>query len=376
MDTNDQGLFGYVSGATIKNVGLIGVDISGRDEIGGLAGEVRGNSRISYAHVTGNISGRDETGGLVGRADDSHISRSHATADVSGARGNTGGLIGGLYNNSTVSDSYAGGSVSSPGNTGGLVGRLVSSNRSLSRNYATGSVSGSGSGTRGGLVGSGDGSCTNSYWDTQTTGINSSACGTGQTTEQLQFPVTNTGIYASWSTLNWFFGTASQYPALHPAKVTIVPSNATVRADTAITIALGTPIREADNGILENADITPDLIALTESNNSAIAYEGSINEQTITLRPTALLSEGDYIVTLLGNKVKTIGGDTLKGDISANFTVDATPPQIISAKTNLAGDSVFIKMSEEVRNVDVAATDFSLSGASANPVISSLDDNG
>ena len=108
---------------------------------------------------------------------------------------------------------------------GGLTGQ-IQRDFSIVASYATGAVSASGGGTNlGGLVGNlsgGGASVTNSYWDTSTSG-QTSAAGLGKTTSELQSPMGYAGIYAGWN-LNldgeegndspWYFGTASQYPAL------------------------------------------------------------------------------------------------------------------------------------------------------------------
>ena len=102
----------------------------------------------------------------------------------------------------TILQAYATGPVT--GNANSTVGGLVAINTgSIDQTYATGQLTGGG--TVGGLVAAnssapfpalsghpdlgplvtGAGTTTNSYWDTQTTGVSSSAGGTGQTTAQL-----------------------------------------------------------------------------------------------------------------------------------------------------------------------------------------------
>lgn len=49
---------------SIKNVGLLDVNISGEEDVGGLVGDNNGN--IKNSHSTGEVSGEDDTGGLVG----------------------------------------------------------------------------------------------------------------------------------------------------------------------------------------------------------------------------------------------------------------------------------------------------------------------
>ena len=67
-----------------------------------------------------------------------------------------------------------------------------------------------------------------SYWDKQTSGRTSrqtaSAGGKGKTTVELQEPTAATGIYSSWSTDVWDFGTTKQYPALKYRDGTVMPN--------------------------------------------------------------------------------------------------------------------------------------------------------
>ena len=69
--------------------------------------------------------------------------------------------------------------------------------------------------TSGGLIGdTSGGDVTNSYWNTETSGLMRSADGSGQTTEQLQTPTGNSGIYQNWATEVWDFGSRNDYPQL------------------------------------------------------------------------------------------------------------------------------------------------------------------
>ncbi len=55
--TNDVGLFGETSGATIENVGLVNANITGQNHVGGLLGLmlIQAPSTIHMPH--GNVSG-------------------------------------------------------------------------------------------------------------------------------------------------------------------------------------------------------------------------------------------------------------------------------------------------------------------------------
>ena len=66
------GLFGYVGGgAEIKNVNLVGANVSGVKRVGALIGQIKGNAKVSNCTVdsTSRVTGSDSnTGGLIGEA--------------------------------------------------------------------------------------------------------------------------------------------------------------------------------------------------------------------------------------------------------------------------------------------------------------------
>ena len=202
------GLFGAIGRrGRVNGVGLeqVSVSSSAAPIAGGLAGSNVGVITASYA--TGTLSSNASSGG----------------------NSLTGGLVG--YNGiaGTVRASFADVAVSNrhSARRSAIAGGLVGLNEgSIQASYATGAVSvhGTTRGTRaGGLVGSQlrNGRVTNSYWDTTTSGLTSSAGGTGQTSSALKTPTGYTGIYANWN-LNldgaaggdkpWYFGAANQYP--------------------------------------------------------------------------------------------------------------------------------------------------------------------
>ncbi|MEA1973519.1 MAG: GLUG motif-containing protein, partial [Candidatus Cloacimonadota bacterium] len=168
---NCIGLFGYTSGATITNLGVMDADITGWRYVGGLVG-YNDESSVSNSYSTGSVSGSSYIGGLVGTNYISTINSSYSTSSVTGSSHNVGGLVG--YNYGDISNSYNTGSVTCPTSVGGLVGSNSSSS-SISNSYSTGSVSGSS--YIGGLVGSYS-SCSptnnisNSYYDYETVTIN------------------------------------------------------------------------------------------------------------------------------------------------------------------------------------------------------------
>src|SRR6185312_10985401 len=109
-------------------------------------------------------------GGLAGRNTGS-LSQVYASGQVNGGSGDSfGGLVG--FNDGTVTQAYAVGAVSGADAAGGLVG----SNRgTIGDTWSSGHVASVT--TTGGLVGSngGAGTVSDSYWDTQTSGLLTSA---------------------------------------------------------------------------------------------------------------------------------------------------------------------------------------------------------
>lgn len=222
-------------------------NVSGDAVIGGLVGESRRTSRLSNCCSTGHVSGRNIIGGLVGSTSkECHIDTCYATGSIS-AEENAGGLVGlnegdisacyatglvladancagGLvgFNGGTirmscahgfvtandrigglvgfnfkedmflnydpvVTDSYARGSVSGQDLVGGLIGH--NQGGTALRCYSTGRVKGTtGDSWMGGLVSANSkgGLVENSFWDTETSGVNHSEGGMGKSTAEMQ----------------------------------------------------------------------------------------------------------------------------------------------------------------------------------------------
>jgi len=191
-----QGLFGHIGeGATLENIRLIDVSVSGRSYVGGLVGlNYQGTVQNSYAtgsvtasnnyagglvgnnfggtvhnsYASGSVSGSSSVGGLVGH-NFGTVQNSYASGSVNGSNNNVGGLVG--SNSGTVQNSYASGSVNGNNQVGGLVGG--GSYDTVHNSYATGSVNGNNQ--VGGLVGSNfGGTVHNSYATGSVTGSGTS----------------------------------------------------------------------------------------------------------------------------------------------------------------------------------------------------------
>ncbi len=265
---NYASLFGYATGA-VRDIGIVGGAVTtSTNNVGGLVSYLNGGT-IANAYVTGTVRGLDFVGGLVGWANGT-ITNVYAASAVSGSS-IVGGLVGSEAGG-TIKNAYATGAVSGGSNVGGIAGQQTGG--TINNVYATGAVSGtgiyvgslvgiqasgtiniayatgkvSGSSPVGGLVGSVQGTITNSYWDTLTSGISTgvgSGSGTGVTgltTAQLQ-----DGSSASLGSA--FTVTSSLYPYLtsfFPNGIQVV--SGTVYSDAGSTAKSGVTVNVMANG--------------------------------------------------------------------------------------------------------------------------------
>jgi hypothetical protein len=175
--TDKVGLFGVVSGAEIKRLGITSAQITGKNYVGAVAGisSLGDSTTISNCYISGTVTGSTYVGGLTGLNQfPAALENCGSTATVTGNQ-NVGGLAG--YNSSTINDCYATGLVTAHLGGGGLVGGVPPS-------------------------------VTNSFWDTQTSGQANSLCGTGKTTSEMKNMATFTSTATSGLTTAWdFIGT-------------------------------------------------------------------------------------------------------------------------------------------------------------------------
>ena len=162
---NNQGLFGYTSGASIQNLGVINATIIGLENVGALIGSAWDNSNIIKCYTSGSVKGYNRVGGLIGYIREAMVKNDYSICSVDGG----GGLIGYLQM-STLANCYSMGSVSG---------------------YNNGFISGYSSYLS---------SVTNSFWDTQSSGVSTSAAGVGKTTAEMKTEATFTG--SEWDFVN------------------------------------------------------------------------------------------------------------------------------------------------------------------------------
>ena len=252
----ELGLFGAVgSGGVISGVRMTGgatnagIDVTRSSladlEAGLLAGVNRGTITASSASGVVDITEPSpNVGGLVGANNANNgqgiINASYAAVAVTGAgaQARVGGLVG--SNLGAINASYATGAVTADGSAaqgGGLVGGNGSGS-TISACYSTGTVTGANNATVNGLVGvnSNPTGISDSYWDSDTTGITGTGPGAAKTTAALtgatDYPTASTATFYNWN-LNldgvaggddpWDFGTGGadgDYPLISYASLT------------------------------------------------------------------------------------------------------------------------------------------------------------
>lgn len=133
------GLAGYTFASFVDQASFEG-SVIGVDYIGGLIGEQQ-NSAIRYSLSKVIVEGNTGVGGLVGSSRSSSIFQSHSESSVTGTDDSwyIGGLVGSSYSDSTINKSYATGVVEGTGYVGGLVGENGYS--TITDSYAWGDVS-------------------------------------------------------------------------------------------------------------------------------------------------------------------------------------------------------------------------------------------
>lgn len=224
-NSNNIGFFGIISKlGTVSNLSVIDCEISGRYVTGGICSYNYGTissscitgAVLGTSFYTGGLAGINDSGtiklscssgsitsngmylgGLVGENANGEIFASYSSGQVTGNSSTVGGLVG--YNSSgTIESSYSSCSVSGATNyIGGLCGRNAGT---LTKSYATGTVTGTD--RIGGVCGWNTGTISSSFWDTQTSammigiGYGTMTGTTGKITAEMQ--TQETFISAGW----------------------------------------------------------------------------------------------------------------------------------------------------------------------------------
>ncbi len=298
------GLVGWNSG-TITLCYALG-PVEGFDYVGGLVG-YGGSGAITRSFAAGAVtSSVDDAGGLIGYGGNT-VTECYATGAVTAVLYAAGGLVGGGVN--TVTSCYATGAVSCGDEVGGLVGV----GGTLKDCYATGAVTGSGSQV-GGLAGVCN-SASASFWNTETSGISTSACGTGVTTSAMMTQATFMGV--GWDfTLTWGMLENYSYPYLRGLFEKVVPNT------------VGNPRENAVDAITA-ADLI--LGRITESYSPSVPADHVISQSPVA-EAIANMKTPVHLVISLGSGEGEMEGETEVG-VCPDTTVFGQEP----APTTTAG---------------------------------------
>ena len=329
---------GHLEAGLIANSYAAAV-VEGTNNVGGLAGSIGivggGNPKIVNSYATGNVSAQHTVGGFAGLHVNGQISNSYATADVivvasddgQNNNGAVGGFVGQKSAAAEISNSYAAGNLlgNSADATGGFVGRLFGSD-TLRHSYSIGRVASSGSGNVGGFAGQGPGTALSSYWNSQTSTLDTSAAGSGQTTAELQEPTEANGIYADWSAENWDFGTDTQYPILKYTQSTITNITGALRAcdGDGLPNCGDTISPQIHNGLknLRLADANILFPPFTAKHRDLTGnYSGSVAANPIRLIPTAMQDNTTINIYIGTIAATTPSQSVVSGEPSAPITL-------------------------------------------------------
>ena len=165
------GLIGVNKGA-VKNVGVTDIQVTGRNDVGGLVGKNQG--LLEGVYSTGEVRGQSKVGGLIGN-NEQILQAVYSKAKVNG-QDQVGGLIG--LNNADIQDVYSTGNVSGQSQIGGLIGQQ-GINSTVKNAFTMGRVEGVTQ--TGAVVGHNAGTVTTTYWDKE-----QNTAGIGQGTDETK----------------------------------------------------------------------------------------------------------------------------------------------------------------------------------------------
>ena len=181
---NVGGIAGYVYNAGIIDCSFSGTIRGVDNSVGGIVGWATMSSVISQCSSTGTVTGHQRIGGIAGYANgNSVITKCHGDAAVSGYM-NIGGVVGTLSASSMLGCFFLG-SVSADDRAGGLVG--YSAFGRMQGGYTISSVTNTGAGTEfGGAVGSVySGTYESIFYSYEDSGVDGPA-GIGRTPSEMQ----------------------------------------------------------------------------------------------------------------------------------------------------------------------------------------------
>jgi hypothetical protein len=132
-----QSFFGFITGATIKNLGVEGVDVSGYQCVGGVVGIIKDGSIVSGCYSTGATSGDSGVGGVAGNIERSLVTGCYSTVDATG-RSYVAGVVGYISFGGEVANCYSRGTTNGRRYVGGVTGYTIEGG--VANCYSTGAI--------------------------------------------------------------------------------------------------------------------------------------------------------------------------------------------------------------------------------------------
>lgn len=150
-----NGLFGFVNGATIKNLKVEGTISGTSANVGGIVGKTQGKVTITNCSFTGSVStsklgSSNAAGGIVGRVNAGTLKvencANHAT--VTAEKASAAGIIGyGGSNKVTITNCYNDGAISGQWYPSGICAQNTKNTSTIQECFNSGSISNTNSGT-------------------------------------------------------------------------------------------------------------------------------------------------------------------------------------------------------------------------------------
>ena len=116
------GLFGALLEGTIKNLAVVGADVTGREYVGCVVGYISNGGTVTNCYSTGTVAGRNYVGGIAGgNGVNSTLTNCYSACDVDGYYA-VGGITGKDSDTGRTSNCYSTGSVTGDDSVGGIAG--------------------------------------------------------------------------------------------------------------------------------------------------------------------------------------------------------------------------------------------------------------
>ncbi len=369
-DEDLVGLFGVVDGGgAIEYAEVLGVEVTGRDGVGGLVGGNAFGGTVTGSYSTGSVSGDMGVGGLVG-ANIGTINRSYCAATVTGTWG-VGGLVGGNAHGGSVRDCYSRSTVTGSTGLGGLVGGNLEA--FVINSYSTGGVTGAL--YVGGLVGyCEDGVVSSSFWDVETSATEASCGGTGKMTQEMQDIATFTA--AKWEITAVAFGEHNNayiwnivdgetHPWLSYGGAIEPPAD---QYDLIISSTAGGSVVTPGEGSFtygENTVVT--LVAEADEGYLFVNWAGDVDTLANIFAPTTSITmQDDYSITarfteVVASRTEEVTDDILdaREEADTTVTVSGTATVTVARYAENPGDVPPTDFSSLGKYVDVYVPDTS-----------------